>query len=276
MNLYQTIESLENTCPDSLCKSKENIKYPVAEHVKYYSNTCKMDRWFNILLPPDYDSSKKYPVCYALHGIMCNEFMFLQKENSLEQIFTNLIEQKLTKEMIVVFPDIFARTDPALEQSFTIPVFKAYDNFINELTDDLMPYIQKNYSVLTGKENTALVGFSMGGREAIYIGLTRPDLFDYIGAISPAPGLLPSKDKFAEHYGMFTPQTFEYQKDDKAKFFMICTGDDDKVVVHFPKSYHDELIKNNVEHLFFEVKGADHNEIAIKSGLYHFWQAAFK
>ena len=76
-----------------------------------------------------------------------------------------------------------------------------YDNFINDLTNDLMPFIEENYSVLTGRENQAIAGFSMGGREALYIGFTRPDLFGYVLAIAPAPGLTPGTDWALAHPG---------------------------------------------------------------------------
>lgn len=277
MELNKQILSLDNNCPDSLCKKYEGIDYPKAEHLKYYSKTCGMERNYNIILPPSYDKNKKYPVCYLLHGIMCDEFMFTGDEkNCVSEIFSNLISQKKAKEMILVFPDIFAKNDPDLKQAFELPVFDAYDNFINELINDLMPFIESNYSVLKGKENTAVCGFSMGGREAINIGLNRPDLFDYIGAISPAPGVLYSKDLHGEHQGLFTNDNFKYQiKGKESKFFMICCGDDDKVVVHFPSYYHKVLEENNVNHIWFEVPNADHNHVAIKSGLYHFLSAAF-
>lgn len=76
-----------------------------------------------------------------------------------------------------------------------------YDNFINDLANDLMPFIEENYSVLTGRENQAIAGFSMGGREALYIGFTRPDLFGYVLAIAPAPGLTPGTDWAMTHPG---------------------------------------------------------------------------
>lgn len=52
-----------------------------------------------------------------------------------------------------------------------------YDYIINDLTKVLMPAINKEYSTLTGRENTAVCGFSMGGRETLNIGIRRPDLF---------------------------------------------------------------------------------------------------
>lgn len=54
-----------------------------------------------------------------------------------------------------------------------------------------MPYIESHYSVKTGKDNTAIMGFSMGGRESLYISMKRPDLFGYVGAVCPAPGVSP-------------------------------------------------------------------------------------
>ena len=49
----------------------------------------------------------------------------------------------------------------------------AYDNFINDLTTDLMPFIEGSFSVAKGRENTAITGFSMGGRESLFIGSGR-------------------------------------------------------------------------------------------------------
>ncbi len=36
-----------------------------------------------------------------------------------------------------------------------------YDNFVNDLTADLMPFIQQNFAATTGRQ-TAITGFSMG------------------------------------------------------------------------------------------------------------------
>ncbi len=51
---------------------------------------------------------------------------------------------------------------------------------------------------------------------------------------------------------------------------MICAGDHDSVVGKFPLSYHEILEENGSEHIWYEVTGADHDNTAIKSGLYNF------
>jgi hypothetical protein len=50
---------------------------------------------------------------------------------------------------------------------------------------------------------------------------------------------------------------------------MICCGTRDGVVGKFPESYHNIMTTNKVEHLWYEVPGADHDSNAIKSGLYN-------
>ena len=48
------------------------------------------------------------------------------------------------------------------------------------MIDNLMPYMAANYSIATGRENTAIVGFSMGGRESLYIGISKPEYLDIL------------------------------------------------------------------------------------------------
>ena len=50
---------------------------------------------------------------------------------------------------------------------------------------------------------------------------------------------------------------------------MICCGTKDGVVGKFPESYHNIMTANNVEHLWYEVPGADHDSNAVRSGLYN-------
>ena len=109
---------------------------------------------------------------------------------ALSEIYNNLLKDGKAKEMIIVSPNIFCSKEMVSCTGMDLKNCLAYDNFINELVNDLMPAIEENYSVAKGRENTAITGFSMGGRESLFIGITRPDLFSYIGAVCPAPGLV--------------------------------------------------------------------------------------
>lgn len=103
-------------------------------------------------------------------------------------ILENMMAKGLTKEMIVVCPYTFCSKQNAVCTEMNLENSLAYDNFINDLEQDVMPFVEKTFSISKEKENTAIAGFSMGGREALYIGIQYPEQFGYVGAVCPAPG----------------------------------------------------------------------------------------
>ena len=122
-----------------------------------------------------------------------------------------------------------------------------------------------------------LAGFSMGGRETIFITLQRPELFGYVCAISAAPGIVPAKDKFMVHEGQISEDEMKFADGaTEPNVFIICCGTRDSVVGQFPKQYHELLETNGANHIWYEINGADHDNNAIKSGLFNlFKQIAF-
>lgn len=266
------LKSMEKACPNKIRESREGVLYGSFSHGVYYSEFCKMERGYSILLPPSYDGEKKYPVLYLLHGIFGDEYSFSNDaDNNIKEIIRNMYLDGKVRELILVCPNMFATDDPNQKPDFTKEACIPYDNFIYDLVSDLMPHIEKNYSVLTGRENTFLAGFSMGGRETIFITLKRPELFKYTCAIAPAPGLIPTKDKFMEHEGQMEEKDFCFAKDAyEPDAFIICCGDSDSVVGTYPKSYHEHFKTKKLHHIWYEIEGADHDNNAVRSGLYNF------
>ena len=166
-------------CPEEISQKRPDVTYGTVVHKTYASKTTGLDRGVNILLPPNYDETKKYPVLYLLHGIFGNEYSLIQDAScKIPEISGNLAADGLAEEMLIVFPDMYAKTDPAQAPGFSAEAVAPYDNFINDLVNDLIPYIEENFSVLTDRENRAIAGFSMGGRETLFIGHctgSRPD-----------------------------------------------------------------------------------------------------
>lgn len=265
-------EVTETDCPADVCKRLADRTYGTVEHVTYHSETTGLDRGANILLPPDYSADKEYSVLYFLHGIFGDEYSLINDgNNKIPEILGNLAAEGKAREMIVVFPNMYASSDPDQKPAFDSKAVAPYDNFINDLVNDLIPFIESQYSVSSDKADRAILGFSMGGRETLFIGVSRPDLFSCIGAISPAPGLTPAKDWAMTHEGQLQESELKItDTDNLPKLLMICCGTKDSVVGTFPASYHAIMEKNEVDHLWYEVPGADHNDQAIRSGLYNF------
>jgi enterochelin esterase-like enzyme len=276
-NAYMSVLTITEDCPTDATLKNADTAYGTVVHKTYDSKTTGLTRGVNVILPPNYDESKKYPVVYVLHGIFGNEHSMIDSNNKLIEISANLAADGKAKEMIIVSPDMYAKTDVNQQPGFTQEAISPYDNFINDLTNDLMPFIEETYSVLTGRENQAIVGFSMGGREALYIGFTRPDLFGYVMGIAPAPGLTPGKDWAMSHPGQMAEDELKIKNSDETPYLiMVCAGTNDGVVGKFPKSYHEIMERNGVNHIWYEVSGADHDARTIRSGIYNFFSSIFK
>ncbi|MBR6069166.1 MAG: carbohydrate binding domain-containing protein [Ruminococcus sp.] len=250
--------------PDSANQAKGGVTYGEIQNKTYYSNVCKRNKKYNVLLPPNYDKNKKYPVMYILHGYYENPDRMLTKGNAemhTREMLGNAIAEGAAKEMICVFPDVYSSATQDAVSGMDNNNNNAYDNFINQLTKDLMPEIEKNYSVLTGKDNTAITGFSMGGRESLLIGMKMADQIGYIGAICPAPGVTGS---------------FKWDSGKEPYFLMITAGSNDQTVYDNPKNYHNSFEQNGVPHVWHYVNGGYHGDNCIRAHLYNFFRIAFQ
>src|SRR5207248_11745494 len=58
------------------------------------------------------------------------------------------------------------------------------DPFANDFMTDLMPYVEKNYRVLTDRQSRAIAGLSMGGNQTLNIAIPHLEKFTYIGVFS--------------------------------------------------------------------------------------------
>lgn len=272
----QTMEENEAlyTVPVGYDQPYEGSAYGTLKTITYYSKTTGTERKAKVLLPAGYSEDKKYPVLYLLHGIGGdeNEWLYGKPVN----IIGNLIHAKEVDEMIVVFPNVRARADDTANPKdiFTLEHFAAFDNFINDLMEDLMPYMEANYPIKRGRENTAIAGLSMGGREALYIGISKPETFGYIGAFCPAIGVFGYSNGNVTEKGLFTEETFTLPKELET-VVMIVKGTEDGVVNDEPLKYHNALVKNNVPHIYYETAGG-HDFTVWNHGLYHFAKTLFK
>ncbi|MDO5155008.1 MAG: alpha/beta hydrolase-fold protein [Eubacteriales bacterium] len=268
---------IENPLSSEYLKKSDDVTYGELVKTSYYSTTCEKDRNVIVLLPAGYSEEKKYPVCYVLHGIFGDEnSMIGDGESGTRIVIGNMMHKKQAEEMILVFPYMYASKTKDVCTAIDLENTLVYDNFVNDLVTDLMPFMEENYAVAAGRENTAVIGFSMGGRESLAIGLEKSDVIGYIGAIAPAPGLTPGKDQMMDHPGQFEESQLNFEGKEKPLLLMVCSGDSDSVVGTFPMSYHNIFNTNGVEHYWWEIAGSDHGDPAITNGLANFWRTIFK
>ena len=247
----------------------EGVTYGKTLLRTYASTTTGKNRKVMILLPPDYSEDKTYPVLYLLHGIGGDENEWGGGRPTW--VIGNLIASGEAPEMIVVMPNVRARENDKANPSdiYTPAHFAAFDHFINDLQNDLMPYMKANFPIAEGRENTAIAGLSMGGREALYIGLTMPETFGYVGAFCPAPGVLP----YNVEKGLFQTADFK-AAEGLDTYILINAGKTDGVVGAWPKTYADTLTANGTANTFYVTNGG-HDFTVWKHGLYNFARNIF-
>ena len=271
--MEQVKNMMTEYAPAGITEEKTGVSYGTLKKYQYYSTTRERNVNVNVLLPADYNENETYPVLYALHGYWETEDS-LAAMSGARTMLGNLNANGEAKKMIVVFPYIYTSKTKEACDGLNLENSLNYDNFINDLTNDLMPYIEKNFSVKTGRENTAITGFSMGARESLFIGLTRSDLFGYVGAACPAPGLTPGTD-LSMHPGQLQENQLKpaYQM---PNLIMITGGGKDGTVGSQPSVYHNILSANGIEHLWHSVSDGGHDSSSVQPHFYNYLRGIFQ
>src|SRR5262249_15181763 len=176
--------------PKGFDVQRDGIDRGKLETVAYDSKTVGVKRKAQAYTPPGYSKGKKYPVLYLLHGIGGDEKEWT-RGGVANVILDNLYADKKAVPMIVVLPNgraskTLTAMDPIPKQS---PAFAAFEK---DLLTDLIPFIEKNYSVKADQKSRALAGLSMGGGQALNFGLGNLDTFAWVGGFSSAPNTRPA------------------------------------------------------------------------------------
>lgn len=267
--MAQIANDMQISAPAGFTQQRPGVDYGTMEHKTYYSKDGGMNKNINILLPAGYNTNEKYPVLYVLHGIFGDESSM--PGMGVPTMVGNLIADGKAEKMIVVFPAMF--TGPG-SPGFTSEAARKYDLIREDIENSIMPFLEENYSVKTGRENTAITGFSMGGREALYTGVTRSEIYGYVGGACPAPGIFATKDNFMTHEGCLTEGQF---KPSTAPYMLlISAAAHDGTVGDHPHTYHDALTQNGVDHLWQSIPQGDHGSATVDPHMYNFLRYVFK
>ena len=181
-NSLLEIPARQGTLPHDIL----DVPHGRIEYIHYYSKSLGATNTAIVYLPPGYmeNYQKKYPVFYLISGTTDTEEVYY-KVGRVNYILDNLLAQKSAKEMIVVLPygnpSKLLVTPPAAAAPQTR---FGGDVFSKDLINDLMPYVEKNYRTINNREHRAIGGFSRGGNQALFNGLSNLDKFSYLCSYS--------------------------------------------------------------------------------------------
>lgn len=250
--------------PKGFDSLRTDIRHGNIDSIVYSSVTVGTKRKALIYTPPGYTKKVKYPVLYLLHGIGGDEKEWLKGANP-QIILDNLYAEGKVKPMIVVMPNGRAMADDRATGNIMAPdKVQAFATFERDLLDDLIPYIEKHYPVLSDRENRAIAGLSMGGGQSLNFGLGNLDRFAWIGGFSSAPNTKKPE--------LLVPDPSEAKR--KLKLLWISCGDNDNLI-SFSSRTHNYLYEKGVPHIYYIEPGV-HDFKVWKNGLYMFSQFLFK
>jgi len=144
-----------------------------------------------VYTPPGYESgSESYPVLYLLHGGGGDEDAWSTLGRSC-QIMDNLIAAGKAKAMIVVMTN--GNPGDAASPGEAPPrktgeggdIFRMGSGaFEKSLVQDVIPFVEEHFRTLSGRENRAVSGLSMGGMQTMNLAFDHTEYFDYFGVMS--------------------------------------------------------------------------------------------
>lgn len=233
-------------------QEKDEIVGKVEYHKEVFSPILNNKRDIVVWLPngynPQRNPDKKYPVLYMHDGqnIMDPKTAYVGKDWRVDETVLRLIKQKKIKEIIVV--GIYNSPDRLDEYSWS----EKGQNYLKFIVIEVKPFIDSAYKTLSDKDNTAIMGSSMGGLISFYAAWHYPDVFSMAGCLSSS---------FYYNNDRSIKQVEDYTGHKKHIKFYIDHGEDGNVrgqrmfVELSKKGY---VIGQDID--YFYSPGAEHNE----------------
>jgi enterochelin esterase family protein len=168
------------------------VPHGAVEQRIYQSKTLQAERRVFVYTPPNYArSSERYAVLYLLHGAGGDETGWTENGRA-HLILDNLIADGRLRPLIVVMPygNAYPPGSPLAGGDDAMRRQRA--GFERDLIEDLIPFVQASYRVHADRDRRAIAGLSLGGAQALGIGLSHTDLFSRVAGFSPALGAVTS------------------------------------------------------------------------------------
>jgi len=230
------------------------IPHGTVQSVAYKSKSLGTDRKMMVYTPPGYEqSTNRYPLLYLLHGAGSDETSWT-RSGKAEVIIDNLIADGKMKPVVVVMPFGFAaqraagtgRGDPAENKM-------QREGFLKDFLEDVMPFVDSKYRVFADRDHRAIAGLSLGGAQALAIGLSHLELFSRVAAFSPAMGASNNPATGGVDFEMVLADTARINS--QLKFLWVSCGTEDTLFSSIAE-FSAQLAKHKIEHIYRITGGA--------------------
>jgi len=278
------VSAVEIPEPGSTYYSIQSVPQGQVRDVWYDSKVTGSWRHAMVYLPPDYEtnSKKRYPVLYLQHGGGEDETGWI-RQGRANFILDNLIAAGEAKPMIIVMAYGYARRaglpppnptpgSPQAAQAFE----EMAQTFEDDVTQALIPFVDKTFRTLADRDNRGMAGLSMGGFQTFRITTKHLDLFSHIGGFRGIGGMLDDRkwDLKTDFNGIFADPA-AFKKKVHLLYFGVGTAEPERFGTRI-RSLHTTLTEAGVDHVYYESPGTDHEWQTWRRNLKDFASRAFK
>ena len=255
--------------PGSTYYTIRNVPHGQVREVWYDSKVTGSWRHVMVYLPPEYEaqSKKRYPVLYLQHGGGEDETGWIRQGHA-NFILDNLIATGEAKPMVVVMAYGYARRAGAPAPDLSGPTMgtpqgaQARDEmaktFEDDVTQALIPFVDRSFRTLADRDHRAMAGLSMGGFQTFQITTKHLDLFSHIGGFSGIGGMLEDRkmDLKTDFNGVFADPA-AFAKKVHLLYFGVGTAEPERFRTRI-QGLHAALTEAGVAHVYWESPGTDH------------------
>ena len=156
---------------NSMSWEAADVEHGTIHHHYYRSAIVGVNSEYYVYTPPKFDSKKKYPVLYLLHGYSDDPSAWTSMGKA-NVILDNLISQGKAKPMIVVMPLGYGTMDMITQgwKAWRDPelVTRNFTRFSDTLFQEVMPLVKREYPISTSVKNTPWRVSLWAGRRACW------------------------------------------------------------------------------------------------------------
>jgi enterochelin esterase family protein len=261
------MSGIEIPAPDQDFYTPKNVSHGQIRECYYLSEVKKGYNRIYVYTPPDYEKNfeKSYPVLYLQHGMGEDETGW-GTQGKMNIIIDNLIANGRCKPMIIVMSngECSSLFRPKQGEDMNAARQRFGADFTPILLNEIIPYVEKTFRVLTDRDHRAMAGLSWGGFQTFQIGLNNLDKFSYLGGFSGAGMFNPATELKTAYNGVFSDsQTFN----NKVHAFFIGIG---TVEGQRMKSLSDALKTVGINNTYYESQGTAHEWLTWRRCLHEF------
>jgi len=168
--------------PFETMPNKEITHGRLTENFSFISNKNNLNYkiQYKVYLPFAYEKLKHIPVVYVADGEEYSETL----QGGMVETLDNLIYEAKITPVIAVFID--PRNPDTLSTNRRMSEYRENPAFLRFVCNELIPHIDSSYRTFANADGRIIMGASLGGWNAAWFGLKRPDVFHLIAIQSPA------------------------------------------------------------------------------------------